>query len=192
VRERLLRPGSGLLAVWVTNKPALRAGLHRLLDEEWGCEEVAEWVWVKVTVAGEPVYALESAVRKPYEVLIIARRRREGGEGRGMKRKRDEVKNGGLVAREEVTIPSKVVLAVPDVHSRKPCIKGLSPSLPGRRKREVALTGPAELIEPYLPASYSACEIFGRNLTEGWHTIGDEAIKYNWDGHWGSADEMGA
>jgi len=69
-----------------------------------------------------------------------------------------------------VTIPSKVVLAVPDVHSRKPCIK--------------------ELIEPYLPTSYSACEIFGRNLTEGWHTIGDEAIKYNWDGHWGPADEM--
>ena len=128
MREQLLRPGSGLLAVWVTNKPALRAGLRRLLDEEWGCEEVAEWVWVKVTVAGEPVYALESAVRKPYEVLVIARRRREGEEGRGVKRKREEVENGGgVVVAREVTIPSKVVLAVPDVHSRKPCIKGLFP-----------------------------------------------------------------
>lgn len=39
-------------------------------------------------------------------------------------------------------------------------------------------------MEPYLPENYRACEIFGRNLTEGWFTWGDEAIKFNWDGHW--------
>lgn len=42
-----------------------------------------------------------------------------------------------------------------------------------------------ELVEPYLPETYRACEIFGRNLTEGWFTWGDEALKFNWDGHWG-------
>lgn len=42
----------------------------------------------------------------------------------------------------------------------------------------------AALVEPYLPVSYRACEIFGRNLTEGWFTWGDEALKFNWEGHW--------
>lgn len=41
-----------------------------------------------------------------------------------------------------------------------------------------------ELVESYLPEAYRACEIFGRNLTEGWFTWGDEALKFNWEGHW--------
>lgn len=39
-------------------------------------------------------------------------------------------------------------------------------------------------MEPFLPGPYRACEIFGRNLTEGWFTWGDEALKFNWEGHW--------
>jgi N6-adenosine-specific RNA methylase IME4 len=46
------------------------------------------------------------------------------------------------------------------------------------------LTRYVELIEPFIPDQYKAAEIFGRNLTEGWLTWGDEAIKWNWDGHW--------
>lgn len=41
-----------------------------------------------------------------------------------------------------------------------------------------------ELVESYLPGAYRACEIFGRDLTEGWFTWGDEALKFNWEGHW--------
>lgn len=46
------------------------------------------------------------------------------------------------------------------------------------------------MIEEYLPREYKACEIFGRGLTEGWCTWGDEAIKWNWEGHYAPVGEM--
>ncbi|PWW76507.1 MT-A70-domain-containing protein [Tuber magnatum] len=130
----------GLVGIWITNKPKFRSFVLENLFPEWGVEFVSEWVWVKITSSGEPIFDLESRVRKSYEVLMFGR------------------------ARIVEVFPRKTILAVPDVHSRKPCIK--------------------ELIEQYLPREYNACEIFGRNLTEGWVTWGDEAIKYNWSGYW--------
>lgn len=94
-------------------------------------------------------------------------------------------------------------MAVPDLHSRKPGVKGallhsstlvvfsyflsffsFAPFLFGIIALYRYSPGSTELVEPYLPENYRACEIFGRNLTEGWFTWGDEAIKFNWDGHW--------
>ena len=46
------------------------------------------------------------------------------------------------------------------------------------------------LIEEYLPKDYKACEIFGRGLTEGWSTWGDEAMKWNWDGHYAPVNSV--
>ncbi|KAH8155449.1 uncharacterized protein LAJ45_00459 [Morchella importuna] len=140
-----LAPGA-LVGVWITNKPRYRAFVVEKLFVRWGVEEAGEWVWVKVTAEGEPVVALEAAMRKP---------------GRAGKRVKLGVEEAGVgVGR----VPGRTVVAVPDLHSRKPGVK--------------------ELVEPYLPENYRACEIFGRNLTEGWFTWGDEAIKFNWDGHW--------
>lgn len=51
------------------------------------------------------MFDLECSTRKPYEVLLFAQR-------------------PGAVA-----VPAKTILAVPDLHSRKPCVKGLSPTL---------------------------------------------------------------
>ena len=141
----------GLVAVWITNKPAVRRWLAEMLAA-WGCEQVAEWVWLKVTSSGEPVVALDEGAegeRRPYEVLIIARR---GGAG-------------------EVTVGDRVLVGVPDLHSRKPCVR--------------------RLLEEYLPVGYRAAEIFGRALTEGWYTVGDEAVRWNWEGHWVHEGEAG-
>jgi len=142
----------GLAAVWITNKPAVRRWLRRVLDA-WGCREVAEWVWIKVTASGEPVVALDgetAGARRPYEVLVVARK---GGA------------TGGT------TIPDRVLVGVPDLHSRKPCVKAL--------------------LEEALPPRYRAAEVFGRALTEGWYTVGDEAIRWNWAGHWDERGESG-
>ncbi|KAG0642090.1 MT-A70-domain-containing protein [Tuber brumale] len=167
--QTLIPPGlasgikGGLVGIWITNKPKFRSFVLENLFPRWGVEFVGEWVWIKITSSGEPIFDMESRTRRPYEVLIFGRRRGGSvGEGAAGKRRAGKGEAGG----DEVVeaFPRKTILAVPDVHSRKPCIK--------------------ELIERYLPPEYNACEIFGRNLTEGWVTWGDEAIKYNWNAYW--------
>ncbi|RPB04215.1 MT-A70-domain-containing protein [Choiromyces venosus 120613-1] len=163
----------GLVGIWITNKPKFRAFVLEKMFPQWGIEFVGEWVWVKITSSGEPIFDMGSRMRRPYEVLMFGRTRGNVGKG-GVDRhvtKKRRVEEGEVGAGSGAgigdavqTFPRKTILAVPDLHSRKPCIK--------------------ELIEPYLPLEYNACEIFGRNLTEGWVTWGDEAIKYNWSGYW--------
>ncbi|KAK1850447.1 mt-a70 family [Colletotrichum chrysophilum] len=96
----------GLVAVWVTNKPSLVDLLTspKGVLSGWGLEVAAEWTWVKITSQGEPIFDTESAWRKPWERLIIARRR-GGGDGR--------------------KIPQRIIAAVPDIHSRKPNLRPL-------------------------------------------------------------------
>ena len=66
-------------------------------------------------------------------------------------------------------VQRRVIAAVPDLHSRKPHLK--------------------TLIEPFLPGTYRALEIFARNLTAEWWSWGDEVLKYNWEGHWSMHEE---
>lgn len=97
----------GLVAVWITNRPALRKQLLEQVAPTWGCDGIpeAEWTWVKVTEKGETVWDMESKMRKPYEVLLILRRNGEKGE-------------------KEVKVKNMVMVAVPEKHSRKPAVKG--------------------------------------------------------------------
>ncbi|KAK0636948.1 hypothetical protein B0T17DRAFT_520332 [Bombardia bombarda] len=102
-----LAPG-GLVAVWVTNAARfsdLLLAPGSGIFSEWLVELVGEWTWLKVTAEGEPVVSPHSAWRKPWERLLIARRRGDGGE--------------------KMPVKGKVIVAVPDVHSRKPCLRGL-------------------------------------------------------------------
>ncbi|KAH6662763.1 MT-A70-domain-containing protein [Halenospora varia] len=97
--------GNGLVGVWVTNKPAFR---DLLLEEgglfdEWGIELVEEWVWVKVTTSGETICELDSVWRKPYEILLVGRKKRPETAKEGIKR--------------------RIIFGVPDLHSRKPNLK---------------------------------------------------------------------
>ncbi|KAF6842161.1 MT-a70 family protein [Colletotrichum plurivorum] len=94
----------GIVAVWVTNRPSLVDLLTSPngVLAAWGLEVVAEWIWIKITSQGEPIFDTGSSWRKPWERLIIARRR-------GSARK----------------IPQRVLAAVPDVHSRKPNLRCL-------------------------------------------------------------------
>ncbi|KAF4634513.1 hypothetical protein G7Y89_g3592 [Cudoniella acicularis] len=97
----------GLVGVWITNKAAFRDMLlgEGGLFDEWGIELGEEWVWVKVTKKGETVSKLNSLWRKPYEILLVGRRREEGIQSTEVKR--------------------RVIFGVPDLHSRKPNLKSV-------------------------------------------------------------------
>jgi N6-adenosine-specific RNA methylase IME4 len=134
----------GLVAVWVTNA-------HRFTDllssprgvfAAWGLEVVGEWTWLKITTGGEPIYSVESRWRKPWERLLVARR---PGSSRSVDSR-------------------KVILTVPDIHSRKPNLRGL--------------------FEHALGSQYLGLEVFARNLTAGWWSWGDETLYFQHGEHW--------
>ena len=144
---------NGLVGCWVTNKPIVIKAAKNCF-EAWNVQLVEEWVWIKTTASGEPVYEVEGLWRKPYEVLLL-----------GRKAMPTEVSApvDGSIAKD---ISRRLIAGVPDLHSRKPCLK--------------------ELIEPMMQnrRDYRAMEIFARNMTTGWIAYGDEALKFNWEGHW--------
>jgi hypothetical protein len=65
----------------------------------------------------------------------------------------------------------RVIAAVPDLHSRKPCLKLLIEEAFGFRDGE-----------------YRALEVFARSLVAGWWGWGDECLRFQWEGWW---DEEG-
>jgi N6-adenosine-specific RNA methylase IME4 len=141
----------GFVAVWVTNKTAFR---DMLLEkggffENWGIRLFEEWIWLKITSGGEPICPLNSKWRKPYEVLLIGRR----------------IVNEDMTEGPEVK--RRVLIAVPDLHSRKPNIGSLIEQVTGR-----------------VEGTYEALEIFARNLTAGWWGWGDEALKFQMSKNW--------
>lgn len=148
---------NAMVGIWITNKQSLRG--HVLgpggLFEKWNVGLVEEWIWVKTTTKGEPMFNLDSLWRKPYEVLLLGR----------------AAPNSWTTMAAAPEVKKRVIAAVPDVHSRKPCLK--------------------ELLEPYMPdpEDYSALEIFSRYLVAGWTSWGNEVIKFNWEKYWTSDPE---
>jgi N6-adenosine-specific RNA methylase IME4 len=137
----------------VTNRRSVRDAARAFM-RQMGLVVVEEWVWVKVTSGGEPVGAVDGEWRKPYEVLLVARL-----AGNEYER-----------AEDESGVKRRIILAVPDEHSRKPCLKEL-----------------CELLLD-LPKPYEALEVFARGLTAQWHAWGDEVLLFNWDGYWRDND----
>lgn len=138
----------GLVAVWITNKPSIQDFLTSPtgLFAAWGLEVVTEWIWLKVTASGEPIFDVESQWRKPWEKLVIAQR---------------------IGSRRPDGLKPKVLVAVPDLHSRKPNLRGLFQGI--LRKED-----------------YPGIEIFARGLTAGWWCWGDDVYKFQQPEHWNS------
>ena len=150
-----------LVGIWITNKPAIR---DLVLGEDgiFACfdvELVEEWLWLKTTVHGEPVTPLDGLWRKPYEVLLLGRKHRRLASAGSQ----------NVVPR---AVERRVVISVPDLHSRKPCLK--------------------ELIEPLMhdSAGYRALELFARYLVAGWWSWGDECIKFNQQSLWQNSSDI--
>ncbi|KAI5463809.1 MT-A70-domain-containing protein [Mariannaea sp. PMI_226] len=135
----------GLVAVWITNRHSIHDFLASPsgLFASWGLEIVSEWTWLKVTSSGEPLYDVNSTWRKPWEKLIIAQR---------------------IGAKRPQSLKPKVIVAVPDVHSRKPNLRGL--------------------FQDILGEEFLGLEIFARNLTAGWWSWGNEVLQFQQAEHW--------
>ena len=153
VLGRHLAPNA-LVACWVTNGSEPRAAALRALDD-WGVRLTEEWVWVKITTHGEPVTAVDGLWRKPYEVLLVGREE-QGVDGVGNEK----------ACQNEASVARRLIAAVPDLHSRKPCLRVLLEQLMGRAE------------------GYRALEVFARYLSHGWSAWGDEVIKFNAAGCW--------
>ncbi|KAJ8126893.1 hypothetical protein O1611_g6745 [Lasiodiplodia mahajangana] len=140
----------GLVAIWVTNKAAITELLTAPggILAEWGVEPVGQWIWLKVTNAGEPILGIDSLWRKPWERLLIAR------------------KIGSNIL---LPTSTKVILGVPDIHSRKPSLRGF--------------------FQDILPEDYMGLEVFARNLTAGWWSWGNEALFFQQEHHWISSND---
>lgn len=135
----------GLVAMWITNRARivdLVTGPRGLFNA-WGLEVAGEWTWLKVTTSGEPVLGMDSTWRKPWERILIARKR--GSD-------------------QKVACRGKVIVSVPDVHSRKPNLRGT--------------------FEDVFSPGYKGLEIFARNLTAGWWSWGDEVLKFQHPENW--------
>lgn len=155
---------SGYVGIWITNAPTIRNLVlgEGGLFEAWNVTLVEEWIWVKVTRYGEPVTSLNGVWRKPYEVLLLGRA------------PVNRLAVAGEV--EEERVVSRVIFGCPDLHSRKPCLKGLIEGL-----QMVKVGG-------------NVLEIFARYLVAGWWSWGDEVLKFNWERYWtndGSEDDDG-
>lgn len=137
-------PGA-LVACWITNKASVRETALEAF-QTWDVQLIEEWAWLKTTVGGLPVTQIDGLWRKPYEVLLLGRKGSDELQG------------------SYSDVRRRVIVAVPDLHSRKPHLKCL--------------------IEPFLERNYRALEIFARNLTAEWWSWGDEVLKQNWEGHW--------
>lgn len=147
----------GLIACWITNKAVART-LTLQAFETWGVDLMEEWAWLKTTTTGIPMTEIHGLLRKPYEILLLGKQNDFSTE------RRDERRSS------KYEIRKRVIVAVPDLHSRKPSLK--------------------ELVEPLMPnpAEYRALEIFGRHLTAGWWSWGNEAMKHNYEGCWQRVD----
>jgi len=143
----------GFVACWVTNNPTIRDAVigEGGLFEAWDVELVEEWIWCKVTIKGEPVTDVNGIWRKPYEACLIGKRT-------------------GNIDKQR-TVKRRIVLGVPDLHSRKPCLKGLAARLLLEDKDQKE-------------SSCAALELFARYAVAGWMSWGLEATKYNHADWW--------
>lgn len=143
----------GLVACWITNSPRAREWVMGAF-ESWGVELFEEWAWLKTTATSIPVTDIEGVWRKPYEILLVGRQVDHS------------IQCDPIGSTIEQPITRRVIVAVPDIHSRKPCLK--------------------VLLETVIlhPQDYRALEVFARSLTAGWCSWGNEVIKYNWKGSW--------
>ncbi|KAF9640183.1 putative mt-a70 family protein [Lasiodiplodia theobromae] len=154
-----IAPG-GFIGVWVTNNQKVRdyvLGPDGLFAR-WGVAFVEEWIWIKTTVDGTPVIDLDSTWRKPWECFLIGQA--------------PDKRNTYWPPVGNWHVNKRVIAAVPDTHSRKPCLKPIIEKI--WRKSE---------------GQYSALEVFGRVCISGWLVWGNEATKLNYSRYWVSEGE---
>lgn len=178
----------GFMAVWVTNKDTVRTAVLDIFAH-LNVHLQEEWIWAKVTESGEPMCDLHGLWRQPWEVLMVGQRRMPS----------DALHEEAFQRSEHVR--RRVICAVPDMHSRKPCLRTLfelllfKNSIAPLPPEDVALSNgskdPRHDGRLFTNEISPALELFARHMVAGWFSWGDEAIKYQWDGWWTEGRDVG-
>lgn len=158
----VLLANEGVIAIWITNKPAVRDLVlgEDGLFESWDVQLEEEWLWIKTTSEGEPVSSLNALWRKPYEILLVGR-------------KRDPRRSDQHVSLTDSSkVERRVIIGVPDLHSRKPCLEALF----SRFAINATSTSTKQRI----------LECFARYLVGGWWSWGNQVLKFNHTDCWQS------
>lgn len=161
---------ASLAAIWITNaEKARRAAYESLISS--GFRIVEEWVWVKTTIDGRPISAVDGLWRKPYEILVIGRAvgTTAGAVDDTVLQENASEDESDLLGIDPAGIKRRVIAAVPDLHSRKPNLREVF--------ERIFFVGGVDAGTGL--QSYSALEVFARNLTAGWWACGNEVLKFN-------------
>ncbi|CAG8055174.1 unnamed protein product [Penicillium olsonii] len=167
------RASQSIAAIWITNAEKSRKAAYQALVGS-GFRICEEWVWIKTTIDGQPISVLDGIWRKPYEILVIGRRDADTPISEELRPSLPTMDDLAFIS-ESVTT-RRVIAAVPDLHSRKPNLKGMF-------ERVFFESGQSQ--------SYSALEVFARNLTAGWWAVGNEVFKFNACECWADPSETG-
>ncbi|KAI9926681.1 hypothetical protein ASPWEDRAFT_120895 [Aspergillus wentii DTO 134E9] len=148
-----------IAAIWVTNSAKARKAAYDAIQGA-GLDVCEEWAWIKTTSNGEPIALLNGIWRKPYEIVVIGRKRQHN-QGESFD-----------------NITRRVIAAVPDIHSRKPNLREIF--------EKVFFTSCSMSNDDAssVGVPYSTLEVFARNLTAGWWACGNEVLKFNSEEWW--------
>jgi N6-adenosine-specific RNA methylase IME4 len=182
--EKRVASRASLAAIWITNAEKARRTAYESLVST-GFRVVEEWVWVKTTIDGSAISAVEGLWRKPYEILVIGRA--DGITGRVDLEDTTTtldicavedigLQENDLLGIDPAGIKRRVIAAVPDLHSRKPNLKEVFERV-FFMDSDCNETKSNE-VEAGIQ-SYSALEVFARNCTAGWWACGNEVLKFN-------------
>ncbi|EPY54086.1 mRNA (N6-adenosine)-methyltransferase [Schizosaccharomyces cryophilus OY26] len=94
----------GIVAIWCTNKKKIIEFIKNDLFPSWNLCYITTWVWLKITMQGDPLFNIHSKMRKPWEQLII------GATPSYLKMHRERIQD------------NYTLVSVPDYHSRKPSL----------------------------------------------------------------------
>ncbi|KAG0204840.1 Methyltransferase-like protein 4 [Mortierella sp. NVP41] len=165
--------GGGVVAVWITNRAKIRKVVVEKLFPAWGLELVAHWYWLKMTTHGEPVLSLDNKHRRPYEGILIGRRKRtptsSGTSGPAA------IITGDKPRR-------KLTVSVPSQHSRKPSIMNLLAEEYFQGAQQTDSTEEMTLKKEEAKKPLSRLELFARSLEEGVVSWGNEPFKFQYCG----------
>ncbi|OJK00004.1 hypothetical protein ASPACDRAFT_43643 [Aspergillus aculeatus ATCC 16872] len=166
------RRRSAIAAIWITNSGKARKTAYDAIHGA-GLTVCEEWVWVKTTTEGDPITPVGALWRKPYEILVIGRRRADLSVS-SSRADDSHLKSHPAAKDGEGSITRRVIAAVPDVHSRKPNLREVF--------ERVFFSDDSPRDKAGM--RYTALEVFARNLTAGWWAVGDEALKFNAEEWW--------
>jgi N6-adenosine-specific RNA methylase IME4 len=196
----LADPAGCVLALWVTNDPAVISFALETLLPRWGFELVEEWLWLKIAADGELISSVTSRHKKPYERLLLARfnhggiraryaaddNENDGEEDqpqeRATKRRRSRTEAHGSVetcsTANEPRIPTNVFICPSLRHSMKPPIEAFLVEWAEQQLSMPINAAHGEGAEGDDAASLRTTELFARETKEGFISVGNQPLLF--------------